>query len=106
MKLVFLKDAFPGTPGAASTEASTPQAYTTYAFGSVAEPSAYAEAAATAIKLNDQASAIFILNNLNSRSNLTAKQYMAIHEGMQVLQADLIRRAERGDRKPRLILRY
>lgn len=94
-----LKDAFPATPGAAASDASSPQSYTSYAFGSAAEPSAYVEAAATAVKLNDHSTAIFILNNLNTKSNLTGKQYMAIHEGMQVLQADLIRRAERGDPK-------
>ncbi|MBC8002240.1 MAG: hypothetical protein H7X97_06600 [Opitutaceae bacterium] len=92
-----LQEAFPATPGAAAAEA--PQAYTAYAFGGTAEPSAYVEAAATAIKVNDHASAIFILQNLNSKTNLSGKQYMAIHEGMQVLQADLIRRAERGDAK-------
>lgn len=92
-----LKEAFPVTPGAAPAEA--PQSYTSYAFGSSAEPSAYVEAAATAVKLGDNTTAMFILNNLNSKSNLTGKQYMAIHEGMQVLQADLIRRADRGDAK-------
>jgi hypothetical protein len=92
-----LKEAFPATPGAAPAEA--PQSYTAYAFGASAEPSAYVEAAATAVKLGDNTTAIFILNNLNSKSNLTGKQYMAIHEGMQVLQADLIRRADRGDAK-------
>ena len=92
-----LKEAFPGTPGEAKSQ--TPEPYSTYAFGGTAEPSDYVEAAATAIKLNDHPTAIFILNNLNSKTNLTGKQYMAIHEGMQVLQADLIRRAERGDPK-------
>src|SRR5437762_952442 len=83
----------------ADKKAAAPDGYTSFAFATEGEPSSFIEAANTAVKANDHATAIFILANVNRRTNLNSSQLMAIHESMQVLAADLIRRADRGDVK-------
>jgi hypothetical protein len=59
------------------------------------------DAALAAVRTNDYAGGVIVLETLKRTPGTSAEQLMAVHEAIQALTRDLVARAAKGDAKAR-----
>lgn len=64
-----------------------------------AETNAYVNLALTAVRTNDYAGGVVVLQALKRMPGATAEQLMAAQKAIEAITADLVARAARGDAK-------
>jgi hypothetical protein len=64
-----------------------------------ADASAYVQLALQAVRTNDYAASVLVLQGVQRLPGMTAQQLMAVERAKQAMVADLVARAGRGDPK-------
>jgi len=98
-----LEKAFPAATAASAAAAPSPPAASS-GHAPLVDANAYVKVALAAVRTNDYAAGVVVLQHVVQIPGLTPEQLMAVQKTKQALMMDLVERAANGDAKAKAAL--